>query len=134
VPAAILFCADPLNARAVDEHFAAEADAVRPAGGQVALIDHDGLLAGDATAAVRRVPRDSDRFWYRGWMIPAGRYRELAQALAACGCGLLVSPEDYRRAHELPGWYHTFADVTPRSVWMLRLPRISSELLRASLR
>lgn len=117
MPARVLFCADPLRPRRVDEHFAAEADAVREAGGTVGLIDHDALLRGDADAAVARVPRDLGPAWYRGWMIPAARYRELAAALTARGAGLLVSPDDYRRAHELPGWYEVFAAVTPRSVW-----------------
>jgi hypothetical protein len=115
-------CADPLRPRRVDEHFAAEAEAVREAGGTVALVDHDALLRGDADAAVARLPGDLGRAWYRGWMVPAGRYRELAQALTARGAGLLVSPEDYRRAHELPGWYDVFAMVTPRSVWCTAEP------------
>jgi hypothetical protein len=53
-----MFCSDPLNARRVDTHFTAEADAARAAGGTVTLIDHDALLRGDADAAVQRVPRD----------------------------------------------------------------------------
>ncbi|MCW2638811.1 MAG: hypothetical protein JWP76_1117 [Dactylosporangium sp.] len=122
--APILFCSDPLNVRRVDEHFAAEADTVRAAGGVVALVDHDALLGGDADAAVRRVPRDLGLAWYRGWMIPTDRYQELSQALAGRGAGLLVSPDDYGRAHELPGWYDTFADVTPRSVWMPTEPGV----------
>jgi len=117
VPAPILFCGDPLRPRRTDEHFAAEADAVRAADGRVALIDHDALLRGDAAAAVLRVPRDLGPVWYRGWMIPADRYRDLSTALAGRGADLLVSPDDYRRAHELPGWYDTFVDVTPRTVW-----------------
>jgi hypothetical protein len=117
VPIRVLFCADPLHPRRVDEHFAAEADAVREAGGGVALIDHDALLRGDADAAVARVPGELGPAWYRGWMIPAARYRELAEALTARQTGLLVPPDDYRRAHELPGWYDVFASVTPRSLW-----------------
>jgi hypothetical protein len=117
VAARVLFCADPLRPRRVDEHFAVEADAVREAAGTVALIDHDALLHGDADGAVARVPVDLGPAWYRGWMIPAARYRELAEALTARRAGLLVSPDDYRRAHELPGWYDVFAGVTPRSVW-----------------
>lgn len=113
-----LFCNDPLHARRVDAHFAPEADAARAAGGLVALVDHDALVHGDTEAAVRRVPVDLGPAWYRGWMIPAGHYQELSQALAARGCSLLVSPSDYRHAHELPDWYPIFADVTPPSVWM----------------
>lgn len=51
-------------------------------------------------------------------MIPAARYAELEHALAGRGAQLLTGAAGYRRAHELPGWYGTFADVTPHSVWM----------------
>jgi len=111
--AAFLFPADPLRPRAVDAHFAAQAAVVRAAGGQVALIDHDALLQGKTDAAVRRVPADLGPAWYRGWMIPADRYADLATA----GVDLLTTPADYRRAHELPGWYADFAAVTPATVW-----------------
>jgi hypothetical protein len=110
----ILFCSDPLNPRRPDGHFAAEAEV---AGAARALIDHDALLAGDAAAAVGRVPAGSGPYWYRGWMIPVQRYADLAAALAARGVGLHTSPERYRRAHELPGWIDVFRDVTPETVW-----------------
>jgi ATP-grasp domain, R2K clade family 3 len=110
----ILFCADPLNPRRVDEHFAAEAET---AGTARALIDHDALLAGDVTAAVRRVPAGSGPCWYRGWMIPSQRYGRLSAALASRGASVCTTPDRYRRAHELPGWIGTFRDVTPRTIW-----------------
>jgi hypothetical protein len=124
VPVPIVFCSDPLHPHRVDEHFAAEAEAVRAAGGTVALIDHDALLRGDTDAAVHRVPQNLGPAWYRGWMITTGRYQDVSRALAARGCRLLVCPDDYRRAHELPGWYHTFAEVTPPSVWMPTEPNV----------
>lgn len=119
---AILFCADPLHPGRVDEHFSAEAGAVRDAGGRIGLIDHDALLRGDVPAAVRRVPPDLGPAWYRGWMVPSARYRDLARALDERGVKLLDPPEVYRRAHELPGWYDRFAAVTPRSVWLPAVP------------
>ncbi|MEV4415222.1 ATP-grasp domain-containing protein [Catellatospora sp. NPDC049609] len=112
-----VFCVDPLTPGRVDPHFAGQARAVREDGRTVALLDHDALLAGDVATAVRRVPRDLGDAWYRGWMIPSGRYAELAGALAARGVTLRVPPEAYRAAHELPGWYPALAEVTPRSVW-----------------
>ncbi|MFE7755603.1 ATP-grasp domain-containing protein [Streptomyces sp. NPDC057418] len=116
-PASFLFCSDPLRPGRPDPRFAAEAAAARRAGAQVVAVDHDVLLSGDAKAAVGRVPRDSGPYWYRGWMVPAARYEELEQALLARGCSLLTTPTAYRAAHELPGWYGTFAGLTPRSVW-----------------
>ncbi|WP_418955357.1 ATP-grasp domain-containing protein [Streptomyces tritici] len=117
MPPSLLYCADPLDPRRADAHFAAEAGAARAGGGTVALVDHDALLAGEPERAVARVPRGLGPCWYRGWMIPADRYRDLARALEGRGASLLVTPERYRAAHELPGWYEEFAELTPPSVW-----------------
>lgn len=117
MPPSVLYCCDPLNPRRVDEHFAREAHEVRARAGGVALIDHDALLNGDAKRAVARVPTGFGPVWYRGWMIPSDRYRALAHALHERGVGLIVSPERYQAAHELPGWYRAFAELTPASAW-----------------
>ncbi|MFR9752465.1 ATP-grasp domain-containing protein [Nocardia sp. 004] len=114
----MLFCADPLDPRRPDPYFAAETTAARELGAPVGLIDHDLLVAGDAAAAVRNVPRDIGPAWYRGWMIPSAAYSALADALAARGTPLIVDATTYRKAHELPGWYETFAVVTPASRWL----------------
>jgi ATP-grasp domain, R2K clade family 3 len=113
----VLFPSDPLRPRHVDPHVAPEADVAMDAGAPTGVVDHDALLAGDAAAAVRRVPPDIGPVWYRGWMIPSDRYADLAAALGRRGVPLVVPPADYRAAHELPGWYRVFATVTPRSVW-----------------
>jgi ATP-grasp domain, R2K clade family 3 len=117
MPAPVLYCSDPLNPRRADDHFAAEARAVRERGGVVALIDHDALLRGDVEGAVARVPLGLGTAWYRGWMIPSDLYAVLARGLEQRGAGLVVGPEQYRSAHELPGWYPLFAEVTPVSTW-----------------
>ncbi|GIG59216.1 hypothetical protein Lfu02_35880 [Longispora fulva] len=117
-----LYCADPLRPRRVDPHFAAEAQAVGDLGGTVALLDHDALLGGDPREATRRVPRDLGPVWYRGWMIPTRHYTALEQALAERGATLSTDAAGYRSAHELPGWYDAFADVTPASVWLALEP------------
>ncbi|WP_018655100.1 ATP-grasp domain-containing protein [Actinomadura flavalba] len=113
----VLFCADPLHPRRVDPHFAREATAVRDHYGETALIDHDELCRGDAAKAVRAVPADLGPAWYRGWMLTSAQYTALAAALRRRGTVLLTHPDDYRRAHELPGWHDTFAGLTPASVW-----------------
>ncbi|MDT0469795.1 ATP-grasp domain-containing protein [Streptomyces gibsoniae] len=128
MPMSVLYCRDPLNPRRVDEHFAPEAQEVRANGGAVGLIDHDALLQGDAQQAVAHVPAGLGNAWYRGWMIPSDRYAALAEALSRRGIELLVATEQYRAAHELPGWYSTFVDITPASVWC---PTKPGEMLTA---
>lgn len=119
MPTPVLYCRDPLRPKRVDEHFAAEAAAVRAAGGAVALVDHDALLAGEPDRAVASVPVDlAEAAWYRGWMVPTDRYAELADALARRGVRLRVPPGRYHAAHELPGWYRAFEAVTPASAWL----------------
>lgn len=118
----VLYCSDPMNERRVDAHFMAEARQLRAVGGTVLLVDHDALLAGDPERAVTRVPHGAGAVWYRGWMVPADRYAELDAALRRRGGELTVTPEAYRRAHELPGWYATFARLTPVSGWLPTAP------------
>ncbi|MET9666530.1 ATP-grasp domain-containing protein [Streptomyces sp. NPDC006475] len=119
---AVLYCSDVLAPRRVDEHFAAEARAVRERGGEVALIDHDALIGGDMEQAVARVPRGPAAAWYRGWMMPSDRYEALAEAVRLRGGSMVVAPGQYRSAHELPGWYGAFSGITPESVWLPSTP------------
>ncbi|MGW2632168.1 ATP-grasp domain-containing protein [Streptomyces chattanoogensis] len=126
-PPLFLLPGDPLHLRRPDPHFAAEAAAARAAGASTAVLDHEALSAGDAGAAVSRVPDGAGAVWYRGWMLPAGRYAELAAALAARGGRLLTSPAAYRTAHELPGWYDTFRTLTPRSALLPCAPGSAPE-------
>lgn len=95
---------------------------MRVCGGAVGLVDHDALLQGDARQAVARVPEGLGSAWYRGWMMPGDRYAALAEALRRRGTALVVSPEQYRTAHELPGWYPAFAGITPPSAWRPAAP------------
>jgi hypothetical protein len=114
----LLVPADPLRPRRADEHFAAEAAAARDAGVTVAFIDHDALAdPGGGGPAVARVPDADAVAVYRGWMLRAAQYAELADALAARGVMLRTSAVQYRQAHELPGWYPALAPVTPQAVW-----------------
>jgi hypothetical protein len=114
----LLVPANPLRPRQADEHFAPEATAAREAGITVALIDHDALAEpGGAERAVARVPDASAVALYRGWMVSARQYSSLEEALTAKGVRLRTNAEQFRRAHELPGWHHALAAVTPQAAW-----------------
>ncbi|GLY07030.1 ATP-grasp domain-containing protein [Actinoplanes sp. NBRC 101535] len=115
----LLVPCDVLRPRRPDEHFAGEAAAARAAGMPVAVVDHDALTRGTAQAAdaaVARVPA-GDGAVYRGWMLRSGDYAGFAAALERRGVRLRTGAEDYRRGHELPGWYPAAQDCTPESVW-----------------
>jgi hypothetical protein len=113
----LLVPADPLHPRRVDDHFAADAAAARAAGCDVALIDHGALTGPDGAAqAAARVP-DGGVAVYRGWMLSSAQYAALADAVTARGVTLRTSGAQYRRAHELPGWYQALAPVTPAAAW-----------------
>jgi hypothetical protein len=63
------------------------------------------------------VPEGGGVAVYRGWMLRSEQYSAFAGALAGRGVTLRTGAADYRRAHELPGWYAALASVTPESVW-----------------
>jgi hypothetical protein len=116
----LLIPADVVHPRRPDAHFADEARAAREVGVEVALVDHDALATSGGTArAVARLPESATQrvAVYRGWMLRSEQYVAFAEALAQRNIVLRTSPEQYRRAHELPGWYAALADVTPSTVW-----------------
>ncbi|MEV6281207.1 ATP-grasp domain-containing protein [Kribbella sp. NPDC051770] len=109
----LLVPADPLNPRRDDPHFAAQAHAARELGIVVVRVDHDALVRGEAEL---RVPAAEDAV-YRGWMLSSAQYESFEAGLAECGVQLRTSADEYRTAHELPGWYEGLRTVTPESVW-----------------
>ena len=50
-------------------------------------------------------------------MLRSEAYEAFAAAAERRGVILRTSPEAYRRAHELPGWYDAVREVTPQTVW-----------------
>ena len=107
---------DPLRPRSPDPHVAPEARAARELGIEVALLDHDAACAGDAAAAVARVPGSDDAV-YRGWMLRSEQYAAMEVALRARGVTLRTSADAYTTAHELPGWYAALSAWTSQTVW-----------------
>ena len=117
----ILFCADPLMPRTVDQAFAAEAQAADAAGIACDLINYERLVHDqDAAAAVRRIiPATTPELAiYRGWMLRTADYEALYDALMARGLRLINTPNAYRTCHYLPESYLLIADVTPATVWL----------------
>ncbi|GLW93295.1 ATP-grasp domain-containing protein [Actinokineospora globicatena] len=123
----LLVPADPLRPRRVDDHFAGEAEAAD----EVAVVDHDALVAGRVDEAVRRV--GAGAAVYRGWMLTSDQYAAFVVALEKRGVTMRTTADQYKRAHELPGWYSTLAPVTPRSVWTVGTDRAAFDRARAEL-
>jgi hypothetical protein len=117
----IILCADPLAPRAVDEAFAAEAQAANAAGIPYDLISYERLVhEQDAATAVRRVaPAETpDLAIYRGWMLRTADYQTLYDALLERGLQLINAPDAYRTCHYLPDSYPLIANMTPATVWL----------------
>ncbi|GIF66542.1 hypothetical protein Ais01nite_45770 [Asanoa ishikariensis] len=129
----LLVPGDPLRPRRPDEHFAPEAAAARVAGLDVAVVDHDALTRGGAGRAVGAVPAGSGVAVYRGWMLRGPEYAAFAESLAVRGVRLRTTAEEYRKAHELPGWYAALATVTPLSEWTEGWRRADFERARIGL-
>ncbi|ONI85118.1 hypothetical protein ALI22I_29455 [Saccharothrix sp. ALI-22-I] len=128
----LLVPADPLRPTRPDAHFASEAAAARDAGHRVVVVDHDALARGEAARAVAKVPAAEDAV-YRGWMLRSEHYAAFADALGQRGTVLRTTADQYRSAHELPGWYDDFKDLTPESVWTEGFDRTGFEHARERL-
>ncbi len=81
------------------------------------VLDLEALAAGDPVKATRRIPANAGPQWYRGWMIPSDQYLRLADTLQEKGSPLIVSGDDYVKAHHFPSWYPVFEHLTPKSTW-----------------
>jgi hypothetical protein len=66
-------------------------------------------------------------------MLESEQYRDFAAALAERGVTLRTSPEQYRKAHELPGWYPALTGLTPPSVWTSGSARVEFDRCRQQL-
>jgi|GEM_PF-3266794 len=67
----LIFCADPLNAKAVDQNYEQEFRAAQQLGLEVSLISLESLLDGQVAQAVKGVPclEMPESCIYRGWML-----------------------------------------------------------------
>jgi len=117
----IVFCADPLERRQVDEHYAGEADAAGKLGFRCHLIGFERLTEGSdpvrATARVEKTDHEQPAV-YRGWMLGCPDYEALYQALVRRNLRLINSPQQYRHCHHLPESYSKIAGHTPHTVWL----------------
>ncbi|PWR11163.1 hypothetical protein DKT68_06810 [Micromonospora acroterricola] len=129
----LLVPANPLRPRHPDEHFAAEAQAAQAAGLDVAVVDHDALARGGVVRRAVASVSGSGVAVYRGWMLRSEQYAMFAEVLAERGVVLRTDGEQYRRAHELPGWYAALAAVTPPSVWTTGSERADFDRARVEL-
>jgi hypothetical protein len=73
-------------------------------------------MSGDYARAVANVAEGASVV-YRGWMLDTETYAGVAGQLERRNSPFQVTADAYSRAHTFPGWYETFAEYTPLSVW-----------------
>lgn len=107
-----LFPCHPLDRKNADDLFVDQFKALEREGFAVALLSDDPL---GSSTRIRGIPSDSVVI-YRGWMLNAGEYRHLQDAVERCGSRLLTSLDAYLNTHHLPNWYPLISDLTPETV------------------
>ena len=113
---AFLFCSDPLNSNKVDPMYQNEY--------VVARLQHECLLVSFEDLQNKKLllkgalSDKSIQIIYRGWMLKPEIYDYLYQALKEKNMMLINTPDQYKKYHLLPGWYHDFEKETPKSCWI----------------
>jgi hypothetical protein len=110
----IIFPADPINPKAIDDAFANEAHAARHYGFEIATVSMELMFGGDVYFHGTLQPGP---VLYRGWIMKPPHYRMMAEALAAQGCHLVMQPEHYDTTYHLPIWYERNFKRGPYTVW-----------------
>lgn len=108
-----LFCNHPLYSKQVDMDYEIE---YQEAGlsHKCALFSYEDLENGKLSLFGEDI---SGLTIYRGWMMKPELYKIFYDLLEERGIFLINSPEEYKRYHTLPGWYHEFAEMTVKSIW-----------------
>jgi hypothetical protein len=109
----ILYPPDPSNAKAPDDHFAAEYGAASSMGLPLSLFSFEDFVTG--TFRARPLLAAGEQVLYRGWMLAADRYPALANAIRSQGAYPFTEPEQYTFCHHLPRWYPLLAELTPET-------------------
>jgi hypothetical protein len=113
----VLFPSSPLKATRPDEQFSEAYEVARDMGIRVGLVDHDAIERGNAASVAKAAWTDCV-VTYRGWMIRSEQYAAFEKAIESIGAHMFTTTSDYTRAHELPGWFEAFRNLTPESRWL----------------
>ncbi len=118
-----LYPSYPSRPREPDPAFGWEVEAAKVAGFEIAFVDLEMQLGGDVL--LRRLPEGEHDVVYRGWIVKPEDYGRLETAIRARECRLVEGFEAYRMAYEFPRWYSKLKGMTPRSIFIDLLPRVS---------
>jgi hypothetical protein len=130
-----IFCADPLDPRAVDPEFRAEVDAAREHGFVPVRLDHDELDHHvDARAALAGCRLGEPGLGvYRGWMLSSAAYAALFAALLTRGVRLLTAPSAYTACHHAPGSWASLSKWMAQTRWVDEAQLDDPAAIRAAL-
>lgn len=132
----VIFCADPMNPKQVDEAYAEEVQAVRDVGGQYQQFQFEALVNEKSPQrAFRNTPAMESTCVaiYRGWMLSPENYESLYKALLSKGVQLINDPAAYLRCHWLPESYPLIEPFTAKTVWLKREDGLDLDQVMAAL-
>lgn len=113
----VLFPASMLNERKVDEHFVDQYTLVRDCGMTASL--YDGISF--------RGLNNYDPVLYRGWIMRPEEYGQMEVGLRLDARSLITDAACYNRGQFVKGWYESFVDLTPKTLFFA--PDVSDDEL-----
>lgn len=108
-----IFCNNPLSSQNVDEDYKEEYFEAKKRF-NCALISYEEINGDHFSIYGEEIKGIAI---YRGWMLKSETYKKLYDYLESKGIHLINTPEEYKRYHEIPGWYESFKENTPHTVW-----------------
>jgi hypothetical protein len=110
----LLYPSNPLRTRQPDEQFAAEVEAVRTVGFDVAVFSMEDFQGG-VFRSIPTLPGGGVEIFYRGWMMSASEYASLISNVTRAEARPVTPLESYLASHHLPNWYSQISDLTPET-------------------
>ena len=107
----------------MDDRFDLEAEVLADLGVEQRCIAMEDIVDGAVEAALdgcglHEAGEGDGAVLYRGWMLTEDEYGELDEALVARDHHLVVDPEAYLEAHQLPRCYEALRELTVETRWI----------------
>lgn len=114
----VLFCADVFDSSCPHPMWDGEVKTAANIG-EIYLLDHEALMEGKVSRALRRLPTamesECTRIIYHGWMLTPEVYANLYNGLLSKGFQLINNVNEYLGCHYIANWCDVIKSFTPKT-------------------